>query len=61
MPRATNKRLNITGPDPQLTETKAIEIATAAMLKKFPDSFEKYKPYRAKLGKSPSATVTPAI
>lgn len=32
-----------------LTNVKAIEIATPAMSKKFPDSFEECKPYRAKL------------
>jgi hypothetical protein len=47
--RSTDKRLNATGRDPRLTETKAIDIAAAAMLKQFPDSFEKCKPYRAKL------------
>jgi beta-lactamase regulating signal transducer with metallopeptidase domain len=40
---------NAIGQDPRLTDVSAISIATPKMSKKFPESFERCKPYRAKL------------
>lgn len=48
-PRKVTNGSKTSARDPRLTDAKAIEIATLALSKKFPASFEKCKPYRAKL------------
>lgn len=48
-PRLVNSDSDSNPQDPRMTEAMAIAIAAREMSRKFPDSFERCKPYRARL------------